>query len=262
AVLDGESYSVIGVMPAGFHFPKAVQLWTPLVITREMIDRRGDHDLFGIGRLRPGITLADAQRDLQRITEEAQARFPGQDPGHWAHVYDLRDYGDPQARALLWILFAACGLVLLISCANVSLLLLARGAARGREIAIRAALGATRVRLLRQFLTESLILATAACAAGLLLASWGIDVMRAAMPASIARFVAGWSRVSLDWRLFAFSAGAAAFAAIAAGLFPAFRASRLDLHRTLQRETQAATGGRERHRMRAVLVGAQVALAV
>ncbi len=262
AVLDGESYTVVGVMPPEFHFPKAAQLWAPLVITREMIEQRGAHDLFCVGRLRPGVTVADAQRELRRITEAAQARFPGQDPGHSAHVFDLRDYGDPETRLLLWILFAACALVLLISCANVALLLLARGAARGREIAIRAALGATRMRLVRQLLTESLLLAAAACLLGLVFASWGIDAMRAAMPASIARFVAGWTQVSLDARLFAFSAAAAALAAIAAGLVPALRTSRLDLHQTLQREARAATGGRERHRTRAALVGAQMALAV
>ena len=262
AVLDGDSYTVVGVMPPEFRFPKAVQLWVPLVITREMIEERSAHYLFCVGKLRPGVKVADAQRELRRITDAAQARFPGQDPGHSVHVFELRDYGDPEVRLLLWILFAACALVLLISCANVALLLLARGAARGREIAIRAALGATRVRLVRQLLTESLLLAGAACLLGLVFASWGIDAMRAAMPASIARFVAGWTQVSLDARLFAFSAAAAALAAIAAGLVPALRTSRLDLHRTLQRETRAATGGRERHRTRAMLVGAQLALAV
>jgi putative ABC transport system permease protein len=262
AILDGESFTVVGVMPDDFRFPKAVQLWAPLVITERMREQRGAHDFLSVGRLRPGATVVDAQRELSRITEEAQARFPGQDPGHLAHVFSLRDYADPEARLLLWILFAACGLLLLISCANVALLLLARGAARGREIAIRAALGATRGRVVRQLLTESLLLAAGACALGLVFASWGIDAMRAAMPASIARFVAGWTRVSLDARLFAFCAAAAAFSAVVASLVPALKASRLDLQQTLQREARAATGGRERRRLSSALVAAQIALAV
>src|SRR2546423_3345782 len=161
AILDGESYAIVGVMPPELSFPKAVQLWFPLVITPAMLDRRGAHDLLAVGRLRPGVNVAGAQRELSRITEAAQAQHPGQDPGHGAHVFSLRDYGDPEARLLVWILFAACGLVLLISCANVALLLLTRGAARAREIAIRAALGATRGRVVRQLLTESLVLAAA-----------------------------------------------------------------------------------------------------
>jgi putative ABC transport system permease protein len=262
AVLDGESYTVVGVMPAEFRFPKAVQLWVPLVLTQAMLEQRGDHDLLCVGKLRPGATVASAQSELSRITEEAQARFPGQDPGHGTHVFALRDYGDREARLMLWLMFGACGLLLLISCANVALLLLARGAARAREIAIRAALGATRWRVVRQLLTENVLLAAAACALALVFAWWGIDVLKAAMPASIARFVAGWTRVSLDARLFAFSAAAAAGSAIAAGLVPALRTSRLDLHRTLQSEGRTAAGNRERTRTRSILVGVQVALAV
>jgi putative ABC transport system permease protein len=262
AVLDGESYTVVGVMPPEVNFPKAVQLWVPLVITPRMLEQRAVHELLAVGRLRPGVTVADAQRELSRITERAQAEHPGKDPGHASHVFSLRDYGDPEARLLLWILFAACGLVLLISCANVTLLLLTRGAARAREMAIRGALGATRGRVLRQLLTESLLLAGAACALGLLFASWGIDALRASMPASIARYVAGWSRVSLDARLFAFGAAAATLSAVGASLIPALKTSRQDLHAALQRETRGASGGRERHRTRSLLVAVQIALAV
>ena len=262
AVLDGESYTIVGVMPPELSFPKGVQLWVPLVITPGMREQRGAHEILAVGRLRPGVPVEGAQRELTRLTREAQARHPGEDPGHGAHVFALRDYGDPEARLLMWILFAACGLVLLIACANVTLLLLARGAARAREIAIRAALGATRGRVVRQLLTESLLLAAAACVLGLVFASWGIDLLRAAMPASIARYVVGWNRVSLDARLFAFSAAAATFSAVGASLLPALRSSKQDLHGALQRETRAASGGRERHRTRFLLVAAQIALAV
>jgi putative ABC transport system permease protein len=262
AVLEGESYEIVGVMPAQFQFPKAASLWVPLVVTQQMRERRATHELLAVGRLRPGATLAEAQRELSRITEHAQAQHPGQDPGHGAHVLPLRDYLEPQARITLQVLFAAVGLLLLIACSSVALLLIVRSAARSREIAIRAALGATRARVVRQLLTESLLLAAGACGLGLVFAWWGIDALRAGMPASIARFVPGWSRVSLDRTLFSFAAIAAVLSAVVAGLLPSLKTSRLDLQQTLQAATRAASSGRGRGRLRFLLVTAQVALAV
>ena len=256
--IDGESYQVIGVMPPDFLFPKAAELWAPLVFGPEARHQRTAHWLGGVARLAPGVSIAAADAELAGLARRQEKL----DPGHGAHVVPLRDFGDPELKILLIVCLCAVGLVLLIACANVGSLLLARASGRGRELAIRAALGASRSRLVRLLLTESLLLAALAFAAGLLFARWGIDLMVAPMPADVARWIVGWTRIGLDARLMAFCALASLLTAGLAGLRPALRASRLQLHEALQREGLSASVGRERLRGQRLLLGAETALAL
>src|SRR5215472_10719092 len=224
-LLDGVGYTVIGVMPAGFRFPKAAALWAPLVITQSMRDSPASHMLYAVGRLAPGATVGEVGQELASISARFDAEQPDHRGRHRPSVYSLRDYGDPQTRLTLWIMAAAVGMILLLACANVANVLLARSTARAREFALRIALGAPRRRIVGQLLAEGLLLALGACAVGLLLGEVGIRLLRAGMPASIERFVAGWDRVGLDWRLFAFGSAASLVAALASTAYPAIQAS-------------------------------------
>ncbi len=262
-LVDGESYTVVGVMPPGFRFPKAALLWAPLTFTAAIRDSRaGNHSVWAVGRLRAGQTEESAARDIAAQDLALRAEHPGEDPGHTVNVFPLRDYGDSLTRVMLWSLMAAVILVQLIACANVGNMLLARSAGRERELAVRAALGATRTQLMRQLLVESLLLSLAACALGLLFASWGIDLIRLPMPPEVARWISGWSRVGLDARVLSFSIALSILTAAIAGLLPALKSSRLDLHAALQGNSSSSTSSGDRSRIRKILVGAEAALAL
>jgi len=261
-LLDGVGHTVIGVMPAGVRFPKAAALWAPLVITQSMRESPSAHMLYGVGRLAPGVTLGAVGRELSSSSARFDAEHPDHRGGHRPSVYALRDYGDSQTRLTLWIMAAAVGMILLLACANVANVLLARSTARAREFAVRIALGAPRRRIVGQLLAEGLLLALGACAVGLLLGELGIRLLRAGMPASIERFVVGWDRVGLDWRLFAFGSAASLTAALVSTAYPAFQASQQAPHQALTTDGPHSTGDRKQHRLRSLLVLFQVALAL
>jgi predicted permease len=288
--LDGKSYTVVGVMPAGFHFPDdRVEVWTPIggirAIERQAMTMREFRALNAVGRLAPTMTVAQAQRDLDVLAKRLQveqaedtsgrriiAIGPGAGPqkGGGPRIgtsqFDtiqfraalLRDVAIGDVSARLWVLLGAVGLVLLIACANAANLLLARAAARGREIAIRRALGAGRGRLVRQLLTESVLLALVAAGVGVLVSNWGLDGLLALWPRALPRS----TEIGLDGTVLLFTAGLAVVTGIVFGLAPAVRATALQIEEALREDSAGAGGGRRRRRLQHALVVAEVALAL
>ncbi|MDY7228207.1 ABC transporter permease [Hyalangium rubrum] len=260
--LDGNSYTVVGVLPEGFEYPRGTDLYIPLAPPTSSLAPgfRGRRFLDVVARLKPGVTLEAAQRDMDRVSGELVQSHPNnysQSSGWAISVVPMGEQMVGNVRGTLWVLLGAVGFVLLIACTNVANLLLARAAARGREISIRAALGAGRQRLVTQFLTESLILALAGGALGLLLAMWGLDALLALIGDGLPRA----TEVRLDGRVVLFTLGVSVLTGVMFGLVPALQASRADLHGAL-REGTRGTGGRASGRTRAVLVVSQVALAL
>jgi putative ABC transport system permease protein len=184
--LDGESYRVIGVMRNGFQFPRGVQLWLPSEFDERSLSprARGAHYLTVIARLKPGASIDQAQAEMVSISKRLEQLYPGTNTGWTSRVVALNEATVGNIRPTLLVLFGAVGFLLLIACANVANLLLARATARQREIAIRFSLGASRLRIARQLLTESILLSGIACALGLLLAEWAIRALRSLPPST------------------------------------------------------------------------------
>jgi putative ABC transport system permease protein len=258
--LEGESYEVAGVMPAGFDFPDSSEVWVPLTFSEHAYEdsQRGAHYISAVGRLRDGVTVAQAQQDLDRIEQDIARRFPTKVAGYSVGIRSLLDSMTEAYQRPLWILFGAVGFVMLIACVNVSNLLLARATTRTGEIAVRAALGAGRARLMRQLLAESVVLSLLGGGAGLLLGSWGVRALMSVAPADLPRAGA----VQMDVTILLFSIGLSFVAGLVFGLAPAIVASRPDLAIFLKdvRRDGGSSGGRRR--LRGVLVAAQVALAL
>ncbi len=265
--LDGESRTVIGVLPAGFQFPhngfaEPAELYVPLTFSAEQIAQRGgrwEHRV--LARLKPGVALDQARVQMNTLAQAFEQNYPGYrgpnnaDGGWRITVEPLQEMVVGKSRqSLLWLL-AIVGLVLLIACANVANLLLARAVVRQKEIAVRLALGASRWRIIRQLLTESLLLATLGGSLGLLLAHWGIAALVNLNPASLPRV----SEISLDGRVLAFTVAASLLTGLLFGLIPALQASRPNLPQTLK-ETNANLMSGRRFQLRQILVIVEVAL--
>jgi putative ABC transport system permease protein len=256
--LNGRERTVVGIMPKSFAFPTAeTDLWVPLALSPEQRAQRGSYSLYVVGRLAPGASFDRARADLGTVWSRLVRQYPE----------DLRNYGlnvvalpeqvvGKSLRTALWVMLGAVGAVLLIGCANVANLLLSRAAARTREVSVRLALGAGRRRLVRQLLTESVVLAALGGACGVLLAWGALRVLVRLAPADIPRL----SEVRVDAVVLTVALLVVIGVGLLFGLAPALQATRPDLAGALREGTRGGTGGRRANRMRHLLVGAQVAL--
>jgi putative ABC transport system permease protein len=262
-MLNQESYTVIGVMPADFRYPRgSAELWSPIALSSADAKDRKAYTLLVTGRIKPGFTVDSAEADIATVARRLQEQFPATNAGYNAWVMPLRDMIlGPAAQDLKTALVAAF-LVLLIACANISSMLLARGAARQKEVAVRLALGATRVRLIRQFLTECLILSLVGGVIGILLADWGIKALVANIPSFISDVNPRMLDIGLNGESALFSIGLSFFAVMVFGLAPAFLSSKSDVYTVLKEGVRGSTGGIGRLRIRSILVVTEVALAV
>jgi putative ABC transport system permease protein len=259
-IFNDEPFAVVGVMPAGFEiqFPASLQveMWTLLRRGSADGDRK-EHYLYVLGRLREGVSLKQAQAGMNVIVRQLQQQYPDTNRGTGVNVIPLHKQLVGNIQPYLFVLFAAVGFVLLIACANVTNLMLARLAGRQKEIAVRLALGAGRGRLIRQFLTESVMLSALGSFLGLLLAAWGIEVLRRLAPPDLPRL----SEISLNGPVFLWTLGILLLTGVLLGLAPALHASKPDLNSSLQ-ESGRTTGGLKGNRVRRVLVISEVALAL
>jgi len=257
--IDGTPHTIIGIMPNDFDVTKESEdIWTPIALGPEDARKFGEHYLKVFARLRPGVTVAQARAATIPVERAVAEQMEHHAPDLTEYSVDVHRYRDDligNYASLLLILLGAVSFVLFIACGNVANLLLARGSARTKELAIRAALGAGRGRIVRQLLTESLVLSLAGAVAGLVVAVLLLRVIHAVSPDSIPRL----DQAHLDWRVLAFTLAIAVASAIIAGLVPALRAARPRLQQTLR---EGGRGSVTRDRLRPVLVGAEVALAI
>jgi predicted permease len=256
--LDAQLYTIIGVMPPGFEFPAATtQFWIPMQIALPAteLETRQDHRLFVVGRLRPGISIQQATAELTGIQSRIAHAYSGQ-TGSSVEVYTLEsDIVDQTVRKSLYVLWAAVGCVLLIACVNVANLLLTRSTARQREIAVRIALGASKTRIVRLFLLESLILSLMGALAGVLVAEWLTRVL-----VKISTSLPRASAIQLDWTTVLFAAGLGLLTGILAGALPAVSAFALDLNQTMHETGRTTFGSVHRTWFRGALVSGEIAL--
>jgi putative ABC transport system permease protein len=256
--LNNESYSVIGVMPPRFDYPSGTDLWTPLDMSPKALTQRGTHQYPAIGRLKEGVTAKQSQKDLAAVASRLEKQYPNTNDKVGAVVTPLKDVLVGDSSQSLWILLGAVALVLLVACANVANLLLARATARAREIAMRAALGAGRRRIIQQTLTESLLLSLTGAVLGSIGALWFIQFARTEFSGRMPQA----SAIQLDGWVLAFTAAVSILVGIIFGLAPAFYASRVNLNDELKASGTSAGASSGRHGLRNFLVAAEIALSL
>ncbi len=268
--IDNKTYTIVGVMPEGFQFPGGsgtilrnftaapADLWVPLVLDAQTLRQRSSHSLNVIGRLKPGISMEQASAEMDAIQQRLEQQYPTYYVGSNVKLVPLAEQIVGATRRPILVLWGAVVFVLLIGCANVANLLLSRSTSRRKEIALRAALGAGRVRIIRQLLTESLLLAFAGGIAGTLLAAWGVYVLSTIAPVNFPRR----EEISIDVSVLGFTLLISILTGVIFGLAPALQSTKLDLTEALKAGGKSATAGLARHRLRSLLVMAEMALAL
>ncbi len=257
--LDGRSFSIVGILPPTFRFLDRTDVLVPIgVFAADLTDRaeRGDMDV--VGRLSSGVALSQAAVEMETITARLATQYPQSNHGFGAHLESFREAFSGDTRLAVLVLFGAVVFVLLIACVNVANLFLVRGAARAREIALRQAFGASRSRLIRQMLTESLVLAVCGGVLGIVLGAWGISGLGYLIPADALQAMG----VRMDLSVFLFAALIIVLVAFAFGLIPALQTTRPDLQETLKEGGRSATSTSAQHRLRGALAIAETALAL
>ncbi|MBO0727447.1 MAG: ABC transporter permease, partial [Blastocatellia bacterium] len=250
--LNGEPYTIIGVMPPNFNFPSpSIEVWAPLDLSK--YDRRHGF-LQGVARLKPNVTIEQARADLQNIAEQIKKEIPGFDRDFTMKVTPMRERLSGNLGGPLMILLGAVALVLLIACGNVANLMLGRATARWKEVALRSALGASRWSLVRLLLMESALLAVIGGALGLLSASYGVDALLAINPAAIPTY----EKITIDGYVIAFTFLISLLAVALFGLAPAWQATKTDLNQALRENSRSATGARRLKLIRGALVVAEI----
>jgi len=257
-VLDGRKMTIVGVMPAGFEFPQGARLWNPLPFKLDEMNVRRFHFLRVIGRLKAGVTQQQAQAQMTSVNLALEKMYPDSNTDFGSKLVSLQEKLVGDMRPTLRVLLAAVGLVLLIACANVAQLLLARASTRHNEIAIRASLGASSGRLTRQLLTESLLLGLLGGTLGVLLALAGLHGLTATNPTNIPRL----DQVHLDLRALTFTAVLSILTGLVFGLAPARRSSKLEVTETLKEGGRGPSPGRSHHQLHHVLVSAELAVSL
>ncbi len=254
----GKSFTITGVLPPHFHFPNQCDIWMPANVVFPETESRSAHNYLVVGRLKPGVSLESAQAQMTAIGARLEQQYKDSNANKSVAVTRMRDEMVRSVKLTLYLLLGAVALVLLIGCANVANLLLAKATARTREIAIRAAVGASRGRIIRQLITESMVLAAIAGAAGLLLAKWGSDALVALAPGNVPRL----AETGIDGGVLIFTLAISVAASLLFGLAPALQISRVDLNHALKQGAARSVAGGRGGQMRSVLVVVELALSV
>jgi putative ABC transport system permease protein len=257
-VLDGRSHTVVGVAPEATRLLLEAEIWTPLTFDNPEMKIRRFHFLRAIGRLKPGVTLQQAQSDIDAVASRLEKLYPESNKDWRLRLVPMREYLVGETRRPLYVLLGAVGLVLLIACANVANLTVAQAARRQKEVALRHALGANRMRLIRQLLTESALLSVIAGIIGLLLAWWGADLLMALAEDSIPRV----GEIEMDNRVLGFTLLVSLLTGVVFGLAPALQSSRPDLNETLKEGGKGSGSSSRLGRARNALIVIEVALAL
>ena len=260
--LNGVKHTIVGVMGKDFIFPPGAELWKAFALDGAIAADRDGRSLSAIGRVRPTATLAEARAEAHAIARRLELQYPEMN-GKWGmKVEPAQVFYGRHPRPYMVVMLASVALVLLIGCANVANLLLARATTRGRELAVRVALGARRSDLVRQMLAESMVIAILGGALGMLLALWGVKLMRDSLPPDLVRFNPGWTRITINGHALLFTMAVSIATAAVVGLVPALIASRADPQQALKESGRTSSGGAGRLRLRSLLVVGEVALAL